>query len=388
MGGKMNVEGMNNLLDGLANDEDNKPLHDWLSEFTKKPDTIRLYYGRFKVYLEWIKKTPKQLVIEFDKKQVKSLLLQFQGYLVQKYKNNTARSILTTAMSFYASQCEPITMKRKLIQIEGATGQHIFSTEDLRKMWHVANTRNKAILAVGCSLGWDVSLILAMDRNFFENLVKRARSEKQDFIAFDWTRPKTQSSIYGILNPCAIDSLERYLEKTKDIKSERLWHDLTTEDAINDVLKSLVQEAGIVTIGTIRWHLLKKWLMSQLDRAGLSEFENKTIIGKKIPITDSTYLQTLKRNAFEKYQKAYPIFLSPVAYSNGNGKVTKVQDDMTILARALTRLIQEQKQIEGLSLMTHEDTMDFLRTWVTTEELGLGPRKQKKKEPKSETPEE
>jgi hypothetical protein len=237
-------------------------------------------------------------------------------------------------MSFYSSQCEPIRLKGKIIKVEGATGEYIFSLEDLRRMWHVANTRNKTILAVGCSLGWEVSQILGMDRTFFENLVKRARSEKQEYIAFNWIRPKTQSAIYGILNPCAIDSIERYLEKTKDIKSERLWHDLTTEDSLNDVLKSLVQEAGIVTIGTIRWHLLRKWLMSQLDRAGLSEFENKIILGKQIPISDSTYLQSLKRNALEKYQRAYPMYLSLVAYSNGNYKINKVQDDIEICMHA------------------------------------------------------
>jgi uncharacterized protein YukE len=48
--------------------------------------------------------------------------------------------------------------------------------------------------------------------------------------------------------------------------------------------------------------------MDTLSSQGLNEYETKIIVGKAIPLSDLTYLQTLKRSAFQKYQKAYPGF--------------------------------------------------------------------------------
>jgi len=282
---KASMELMERKLDSLDG-EQNMPFRYWLEEYKRKPAVVVQYQKIFKVFLEWTGKTPKQLVDEFDQREARNLILRFQGYLASKgYKNNSIATFLTAIRIFYSSQCEEIRgLKRKVVQPEQAVGEHIFSTEDLRKMWHVGDLRGKALLATGMSLGWEVGSILGMEREFFENLVKRARSEKMDFIAFDWVRSKEQTPMYGILTPSAIDSLERYLEKHKDNPSPRLWPDWTTEDAINDALRALAKEANIVTTGRIRWHLLRKWLKSQLDAAGLSEFQNKLITGTKIPI--------------------------------------------------------------------------------------------------------
>lgn len=322
---RVSMEQLERKLNDLEG-EQNKPFKNWLEEYTRKPNVANHYRKIFNIFLEWIGKTPKQLVQEFDQKETRNIILRFQSHLASKgFKNNSIAAYLTAVRSFYTSQCEPVRgLKRKVVQVEEATDEHIFSTEDLRKMWHVGDLRNKALLAVGMSLGWEVGQILDMDKDVFERQVLRARSEKQDFIAFNWVRPKEQKPQYGILSPCAIDSLERYLEKRKDNPDSRLWFDLTTEDAINDVLRALVRDAGIVTTGKVRWHLLRKWLMSQLDAAGLTEFQNKICQGKSLPVSDKTYLQSIKRTALEKYVKAYPVYLSPVAYSNGKVQIENI----------------------------------------------------------------
>ena len=243
-----------------------------------------------------------------------------------------------------------------------AKGEHVFSRKDLAKMWHCANTRDKAILACGCALGWGVSQVASMEREFFERLVKRARSEELEFVAFDWERPKTSAQIYGILTPCALDSLERWLEKTKDTKSKWLWISDSNRthlsvDALNDILRYLVKESAIVTTGKIRWHLLRKWLIKSLSSAGLVEWETKIVVGKGIPSTDSTYLAGLKQSAYEKYCGSYPEHLSLVSYSNNHIKVdvlAKQVDAQTNALRALAQLlaplIAEQMKAEGMKL--------------------------------------
>jgi hypothetical protein len=331
---------------------DNAPMDTWLSEYTNKV-TRNNNEANFKVFLIWVKKTPKQLIDEFEQVKTKSQILQFQSYLINEYisphtndklKPNSVRSILTSVRAFYTSQKEMVRgLKSKIIDIESAKGEHIFSLEDLRAMYAVGDLRDKAILATSTSLGWEISAFLNLEKDFVESLVKRARSQNVEFIAFDWQRKKTGATQYGILNPMAIFSLEQYLAKLnkENPKAKRLFE--LTEVSINNIMRKLTQDANLALIGTIRFHLLRKYLMNALSDAGLNSFEVKLILGKEIGIADATYLQTLKKSAFEKYQKAYPTHLSLSQNVNGAAKYNILVDLVTQHVKSQQKLIEYMK---------------------------------------------
>jgi len=50
--------------------------------------------------------------------------------------------------------------------------------------------------------------------------------------------------------------------------------------------------------------------MSGLSRSGLNEFQIKYVLGKSIPLSDGTYLQTLEQEVRERYPKAYEEYLN------------------------------------------------------------------------------
>jgi hypothetical protein len=168
-------------------------------------------------------------------------------------------------------------------------------------MFDVANVEEKAILATFCSLGWEVSSLLELERSFVENLIKKAKEEKQDFIYFQSQRPKTGAMRLGVLNPLAIEWLSKWFETWK---GEQLFSYITKE-GINKMVQRLAREAHITKTGRIHTHLIRKWVMSGLSRAGFNEFQIKYVLGKTIPLTDMTYLQTLKQEIEAKYPKAY-----------------------------------------------------------------------------------
>lgn len=319
-----------------------KFLQESQSESTR---TIRII--AMKKYSDYTGKSPDELVEGFSQKDARHLILSFQAELLKTTKQNTVRSYVSQIKTFYRSQASPVN-DLKTLPPQLATMEHTFSTEDLRKMWHVADTRNKALLSVGCSLGWDINLILNMDKKYFRGLVKRARSEHQDFISFDWNRAKTGERIFGVLTPIALDSLERWIQKLEadGDKSEKLWN--ITDAGTNLMLKALVEEAGIVTSGTVRWHLLRKWLISTLASAGLSEWETKLVVGKRIPNTDLTYLSGLKNGILEKIRAIYPRYLSLVSYSNGNIALNQVGNDVQELAQILNSILNK-KTIQGVN---------------------------------------
>ena len=331
---------------------ENEPMDNWLSEYTNKK-TCSNAENNFKVYLAWTGKTPKELIDCFDQVKTRSLILQFQSYLTNDYispttkenlKPNSIHSIITAVRAFYSSQKEQVrNLKGKVVEVEGAKGEHIFSLDDLRAIYAVADLRNKAIVALSESLGWEASPFLDLDKAFVESLVKRARSQNVDFIGFDWTREKENAIQYGILNPMAILSLENYLAKlNKENPNQEKLFDLTGV-ALNDVLKKLCEDANIALIGKVRFHLLRKFLMDSLSDAGLNSFEVKLIMGKTIPITDETYLRTLKKSAFEKYKKAYPNHLSLSVHANGAAKYNILVDLVTQHVKSQQALIEYMK---------------------------------------------
>lgn len=74
-------------------------------------------------------------------------------------------------------------------------------------------------------------------------------------------------------------------------------------------------------------HLLRKFVMDTLSSQGLNEFEVKIIVGKAIPLSDATYLTTIKRTAFQKYQKAFSSF--SLKGSESNHKFDRSHEDRT-----------------------------------------------------------
>jgi hypothetical protein len=86
-----------------------------------------------------------------------------------------ANSLLTTCAavnSFLLSQWKPTINfhgKKKLQELD--TASHKFSTNDLARMFELGNTKEKAILALSCSLGWEVSGLIKLRREFIKSLV-------------------------------------------------------------------------------------------------------------------------------------------------------------------------------------------------------------------------
>jgi len=352
------------------------PMEIWLSEYSND-GTRRVSKRRFEVFLKWSEKTPQQLVDEFENKKMRSMILRYQNYLLNELKlsNHTVKSNIGSVRGFFASQCEPIHgLRGKLVTAKRPSQrEHQFSTSDLQKMYHIANTRDKAILAVGCSFGWEVSAIRNMKRKFYEDLVKRARDQNLDFVSY-WTEREKENEIrLAILNSVTLDALERWLEKTKDSTSEYLWANGNdkpiTSRAFNDILKALVNEANIVTIGKIRWHLLRKWLMVTLSNAGFGEWEVKLVVGKAIPSSDMTYLEGLRSTILPKYKQAYPKYLSLVAYSNGISKIESVDQAIYVFGKLLKLFVKKHGvNLDSLGLTIDELNLLTMRLGIKKED--------------------
>ena len=98
---------------------------------------------------------------------------------------------------------------------------HNFSTEDLAKMFDLGDAKEKALLALGASLGWEVSAALSLTRRVLQSYVDRAKSENRQFYYFIRKDLKTNVPRLGVLNPLALEWIEKWLIESKRLNAEK-----------------------------------------------------------------------------------------------------------------------------------------------------------------------
>jgi len=311
--------------------KDQELIDEWLEE-CRTQSTKRLYGQNIKLFQEWYRK-PLETFLALSPKEMRHEALKFQSFLAERLTKRkalmTANSIisaLTTLGSFCTFNDKTLNLRGKRLRTRIDLSSHVFTNGELSRLFDIAGVEEKAILATFCSLGWEVSSLLELKRPFIESLIKQAKEENKQFIYFQSQRPKTGALRLGILNPLAIEWLSKWLEQST---SERLFR-FTTKEGVNAMIKRLAREAHITKTGRIHTHLIRKWVMSGLSRAGFNEFQIKYILGKTIPLSDMTYLQTLQQEVETKYPKAYEYV---------NIKPARI---VTVIDEGLTQQLREQ----------------------------------------------
>lgn len=292
-------------------------LNEWFKFLEVTDSEFLEVYKRTKDKTEWSKKYGFQVIA-------------FYNSMVQKgYATNTARSYASTPRAFCRDVCIPLIVRKgKIAKPKSGKGEHEFTREELAKMFYVADVRDKAILSSAVSLGFSVKPFAELPRKLVQSLIDKAVEEKIDFIGFDYERKKEGVESRSHLTPEARDSLKawfEYVDKKREGEgkpsSKWVWANGNGEhlsvQALNDVIKNLVQKANIVTTGKVRFHLLRKFLMNALHDANFSDWEVKRAIGKEIPTSDDTYLKGLSRKVSEKFPSAYD-YIRLSGYANKN----------------------------------------------------------------------
>jgi site-specific recombinase XerD len=354
-----------------------KPIDNWLKEM--KESARSRYLARFNEFLEWTGKTDVELVQEYRQATDKdawtrkwgSIVLQYyQARLSAGYSVNSARADSVAPRSFFSSQCQEVKIQRgKIAKAQIATGEHSFTQDELKKMFHYGDVKQKAILATAVSLGWSSIDFLSLERSFIEPYVKKAREEKLEFVQFIYARQKTDETAICHLMPEAIESLDAYLKTTprqannkkkankqKKQDAKFLWYSPSNYDepltnkALNDILKGMVKQASIMTTGDVKFNLLRKFTFSTLQRLGMTESESRVCVGKTVSPDVLTYLINLKDTLIAKYRKAY-VGLTLVK-SNGNGRIDNLQTAVNTVMDVLRSLVEDKLREKGMMKKT------------------------------------
>jgi hypothetical protein len=311
----------------------NQSVNDWLSEF-KVENTKQKYLRRMANFLEKMNTTP-DAIKAMDSTQLKKLVIDYQNLVKGTLKNNGILGNITAIRSFAGFLGTPLKFRRsQLVSIETDTASHRFTNADLKLLFDVSNTFEKALLATAVSEGWEISSFLEQDKDLVQRKLDHASQNHESFIFFEETREKTGVLRFCCLNPLAIEWLTKYLATRKD-NDPRLFP--ITQDGVQKMLYRLAKDSGLKTTGNLRFHKIRAWLMGRLSHAGLNEFEVKFIIGHAIALQNRAYLDSLEETIEEKYPLIYEKELN-INPTNGNGKVSKLSEEVTRLQNEINEL--------------------------------------------------
>jgi len=304
----------------------NNPLvSDWLAE-KRSNTTRRSYLYRLKKFLDYHSITPNQL-LEMSPKEARTLALRYQNENT-KLSNNTLLGRLTAVASFMDHYDKPINWKRGTrVRPRPDTKSHVYTNGDLSRMFEVADTRDKAILALASSLGWEISGFVDLKRETLRKLIDRAKDTGEQFVYFKNIRQKTGQPRMGVLNPLALEWCAKWLKLSENLPRRERESDainpitLTAKRRVSDIfdltgngirnaMSNLAKKANLKLTGKTRFHNIRKWVMSGLSRSGFNEFQIKYVLGKAIPMSDQVYLQTLEDEIRERYPEAYESYLN------------------------------------------------------------------------------
>jgi len=291
-------------------------IQDWLEQYAERSRGQYLTCLKdFQLFLEEkdLKSLVKRLDKDFGKLKADEFarkwgrrVASFYQKLLQEGKSvNTARNKTIAVRSFFNSAYIKLKIRRGAIGKPQMAFEHTFTIEELRRMFLIGDIREKVILALGRSLGWGSGDFVKIRK---EDITKAIQNTKNGFAFFPRYRKKSGEPMESIITPDAVKVLETYLPT---IKGEWLFpagngKGHISVDTLNYVIRNLAEKAGIKD--QIRFHLLRKFLISALVEGGLNEWEVKVLVGKAIPVTDFTYLQRISESAFAKFQSnVYPL---------------------------------------------------------------------------------
>ena len=266
---------------------------------------------------------------------------KFHSYLLKnEYCINSARNMTLGIRQLFRYYQMPVTIRScsKVSQTVKTTKNFPLTIEHVRKMFQVANLKERTILALAADTGLRISDFLAIKKTDLPSL------DAEPPIAFTLLTQKEKIPAHCFLSKETVDQLKTYLPILKKknnaylFASNRKSH--ISDEAISKMLNRLAEKAQIDLNGkSLTFHCFRKMFLSASIDSGIGLTAGKKLCGKAIARSDDTYLTTVKlREKFIQLKKFLTIKQSPEIET---GQIEKLSSVVAKLAEEL----EQQKTV-------------------------------------------
>lgn len=378
-----------------------KAVLEWL-DGCKSEGTRIIYRNNFWAWLEYctqkgLPKTGSEQLEDIKQKRLSTdntvkffydnEMIRFFKWLKTEYKGKRGKplsesyalAMVNCVRSFFAYHRYTLEIQKDKLptseKIASVYIDHAFDIYQLRAMFQCGDLRERTILACSKDLWLRVGDFRTLNRDLIELAIRRekelAENEKRDvdIVEFEIISEKEKEPVSCHLSHETTELLEQYLKTyPKTEKTESLF-DLT-EEALNDVIKRLVEKAKITIDANarVRFHCLRKFGIT-IMHGQVQEPVMKYMTGKHIAKDLKTYIQ----NNRETY-KAFKLLEPLISLTKTNGSSNNLAKQLEELKKEAFKRVAFQKLLE--KIIPKEDMRKAIQELA--EEFGLKPEQPKK----------
>jgi integrase len=278
------------------------------------------------------------------------IIESFYNYLIDKgYKINAAKSVTNGIRQLFRYYHMDVRMRKGSNVNRTIKTQRNFplTIEHVRKMYAVADFRERVILSMATDLGLRIGDFLEIKKGDLPDLSLEAP------ISFDVMTDKEDVIAKGFLSHETVDLIKKYLETLPEdnpylFPSSQNAPKPISKTQLGNLLRDLAEKAGIKINNSKRltFHCFRKMFLSAAIDSGIGLTAGKKLCGKAIPNSDDTYLTTVKlREKFVQLKKFLTIKevvqSENVEIEEMKGVVSKLQEDLT-QQRIIAEIITEE----------------------------------------------
>ena len=333
----------------------------------QNPNTRKGYRQGIKKFCEYYGKTAEEIL-----NQRKNDLTQKTGENLIEYKNravrfskeiekfhsnlldngfstNSARNLTIGIRQLFRYYQMPVQIRAgsKVTKTVKTSRSFPLRIEHIRKMFAVADLRERVILSMATDLGLRMGDFIKIKKDDVPQLTQEAP------ISFDTTTGKEEVVAHGFLSQETVDLLKVYLPTlTKEgnpyiFPSNGKNH--ISDEWLNRLLQRLATKAEISMNGkSLTFHCFRKMLLSASIDSGIGLTAGKKLVGKTIAQSDDTYLTTVNlRKKFVQLKNFLTIKELPRIETENieqlEKAISKLHEDLTH-QKTITDVVSKQNQ--------------------------------------------
>jgi integrase len=260
---------------------------------------------------------------------------KFHRHLLENgYSINSARNMNLGIRQLFRYYQMPVTMRSgsKVSQTVKTTKNLPLTIEHVRKMFQVANLKERTVLSLAVDTGLRISDFLAIKKTDLPPL------DTEPPIAFTLLTQKEKIPAHCFLSKETVDQLKTYVPTLKKKNNLYLFasngKNHISDEAVSKMLKRLAEKAQInLNRKSLTFHCFRKMFLSASIDSGIGLTAGKKLCGKAIARSDDTYLTTVKlREKFIQLKKFLAIKQSPEIEGQ---KIEKLSSAVAKLAEEL-----------------------------------------------------
>ena len=300
------------------------------------PNTRKGYRVGIKKFYEWFGKSPREILearkddltqrpgedlIEYRNRAARfeKEIEKFHGYLLkQGYTTNTSRASTIGIRQLFRYYQMPVRMRAgsKVTKTVKTSKNFPLRIEHVRRMFEVADLRERVILSMATDLGLRISDFIGIKKGALPSLTQDPP------VGFDVMTGKEEVVAHGFLSAETIGLLKVYIPTLQKKDNPFLFPSNgkrpISDEWLNQLLRKLAEKAQIELNGkSLTFHCFRKMFLSTSIDSGIGLTAGKKLCGKAIARSDDTYLTTVKlREKFVKLKKFLTIKQSAKIESN------------------------------------------------------------------------